>query len=644
MAKLLIVGALVFTSTLYGPPAFSQTSENSEPLKQHAYIDDDDQRPLADLRFDVEPKQQQNLKITVSAIGPNVEPIAGFRGVHGANRYTAEELELILAGHHIVEVVTEFDDGQSVAGRILSGRYGTIPERRMLPDGRLDFLAHTIREYPLELVVDPQTQSSGRRRTVVIVNGRPRLRCVYNITNGRVEGLEVQSLGGHAFLAGMLDDGNHQKGSRIILTAVQESKPPVSETEWTARDLEGKWVLLSAEIASEPTKIPAWVEFLKQKKEFQLLEWMAIYVPDAFKTHGVAEALRASDAPQWIRVVAWHTAGPFYLGHGEQQAQSLLTSAPGLAEHWLQTHKDKIEPWEGMIEQLYAGFKKDKFDAVDSSDYLPPLQVANVFNHLPNAKEAVEYSKRQQTVNGVVYIHQVIREINGIVVSGRRDPELLKTVRELTKHSSNDIRQAAFLAHTYILPGTPATERLDDFARVIDDSEESDMIRESALMGFSYHTHPSVLLKLHQVAADPQHAAWSAAVSRIGDIGIGFSVSLLKQLQNTKLADEQSRLLTDSLKRLTQRELANRNVDAWDMARRIALAVYAKQTNDPNSELIKEWVMQSKTRMADKELQNLKVQWNFAAVNDFWLPTPVSAFQKDYDKFKAEVLKSMTGE
>ena len=80
------------------------------------------------------------------------------------------------------------------------------------------------------------------------------------------------------------------------------------------------------------------------------------------------------------------------------------------------------------------------------------------------------------------------------------------------------------------------------------------------------------------------------------------------------------------------------------MARRIALAVYAKQTNDPNSELIKEWVMQSKTRMAEKELQDLKAKWNFAAVNDFWLPTPVSAFQKDYDNFKAEVLKSMTGE
>lgn len=639
MSKLLIAGALVFGSAWCGPPAFSQTSVNSPSPKQHAYIDDDDQRPLADLHFNVEPKQQQNLKITVSALGPNVEPIAGFRGIQGANRYTAEELELIFAGHHIAEVVTEFDDGQSVAGRILSGRYGTLPERRLLPSGRIDFLAQTLRDYPLELVVDPQTQTSGRRRTVVIVNGRPRLRCVYNIINGRVEGLEVQSLGGHSFLAGMFDEGNHEKGSRIILTAVQETKPPVSEAEWTAPDLEGKWVLLSAEIASEPTKIPAWVEFLKQKKEFQLLEWMAIYVPDAFKTHGVAEALKTSDAPHWIRVVAWHTAGPFYLGHGEQQAQSLLTSAPGLAEHWLETHKDKIEPWEGMIERLYGGFKTDKFDAVDSSDYLPPLQVANVFNHLSNAKDAVEYSQREQADPGVVYTHQIVREISGIVVSGRRDPELLKTVRALTNHSNNEIRQAAFLAHTYILPQTAATERFDDFVKVIDDSEESGIIRESALMGFSYHTHPSVLLKLHQVTANPHHAAWGAAVSRIGDIGKGFSVSLLKQLQNAKLTTEQTTLLGDSLKRLTDRESQARNVDAWDMARRITLAVYAEQTNDPNAAIIKAWVMESKKHMVDKERQNLKAKWNFAAVNDFWLPTPVSEFSKGYDKLKAEVVK-----
>ena len=41
----------------------------------------------------------------------------------------------------------------------------------------------------------------------------------------------------------------------------------------------------------------------------------------------------------------------------------------------------------------------------------------------------------------------------------------------------------------------------------------------------------------------------------------------------------------------------------------------------------------------DKELQDLKAKWNFAAVNDFWLPTPVSEFQKGYEKLKAEVVK-----
>ncbi|MBC7965264.1 MAG: hypothetical protein H7Z17_04985, partial [Fuerstia sp.] len=65
MTKLWIVAACVFVSVLFLPRAFAQAPVRPESPMQHAYIDDDDQRPLADLRFDVEPKQPQNLKITV---------------------------------------------------------------------------------------------------------------------------------------------------------------------------------------------------------------------------------------------------------------------------------------------------------------------------------------------------------------------------------------------------------------------------------------------------------------------------------------------------------------------------------------------------------------------------------------------------
>ncbi|MBC7965950.1 MAG: hypothetical protein H7Z17_08500, partial [Fuerstia sp.] len=263
----------------------------------------------------------------------------------------------------------------------------------------------------------------------------------------------------------------------------------------------------------------------------------------------------------------------------------------------------------------------------------------DVFVHLAAGKDLADFGERKMAEPSAVYKHQVIREINGVAVSGRRDAKLLEQVRQLTRHSDNEVRQTAFLAHSYLLPQTPATERHDDFVATIDDSAEPAMIREAALLGLSYHNHPSVLLKLHQVAADPKHPAWNAAVSRIGDIGRGFSVSLLRQLQKAKLTDKQSTLLADSLKRLTDRESQVQTVESWDMARRISLAVFAKQTSDPNAKVIREWVMNSKTQMPDAERAELKKSWDFKAVNDFWLPTPVAEFSKGYDELRADVVK-----
>ena len=49
---------------------------------------------------------QSSLDIRISAVGSDVDPIPGYRGVHDANRYTAEELQLMLSAKHAVEVHT----------------------------------------------------------------------------------------------------------------------------------------------------------------------------------------------------------------------------------------------------------------------------------------------------------------------------------------------------------------------------------------------------------------------------------------------------------------------------------------------------------------------------------------------------------
>ena len=103
----------VFEGVLSAQAPVSHSSDVTDD-GQASYIDDDDRRSLANLQFDTDPQHERALQLTISAEGPMVEPIAGFRGIQGSNRYTAEELGLILQRHHRARVVTTFDSGLSV--------------------------------------------------------------------------------------------------------------------------------------------------------------------------------------------------------------------------------------------------------------------------------------------------------------------------------------------------------------------------------------------------------------------------------------------------------------------------------------------------------------------------------------------------
>lgn len=624
-------------------PAVGQAPVVGPNTERHVYIDDDDQRSLADLRFDIDEQNAQNLRITISALGPQVEPIAGFRGISGGNRYTAEELGLILDGNHAAKVVTKFEDGKTAVGRLLQGAVGRLPERRLLPNGHIDFLGQTALHYPLEMIVDPKTNSSGRRTTMVVIGGQARLRVRYVIVNGKVEDLEVQSLGNDKFLAQQTPQKNNRPGRFVLTVAEEKTQPvefvaPTSDAIWNQRDLEGKWVLLTSSIQHSPEKISDWVEFLKQKHEHTLLEWMAICIPDAFKSYGVGNALIIEDAPQWVRVAAWHHNGPTNLGHGIQQATNiLLRSSPGVAEHWLQTHQANLDNWKSSLLKVYEALQKDKTEPKDSSRYLPPLQSENVFRLLGYSEDLVEFGDRTQAEEGVVYRHQMIRAINAIPVSGRREARLLKAVRELTWHKDVDIRIAALLAHTYLLPKSLGTEQFEDFVTMADDKTEPQKIREAALMTFSYHNHPSVILKLHQVAADPLHGAWNSAVSRIGDIGLSWSEPLLKDLKNERLSDAQQMLLADSQKRLTERCRRRNSVGGGEMANLIMQAVFAEKASDLNAKYLLDSITQQAESMTDKQLKILRKNCQFERRPKIWMPCDAGEFGARYEKIRLAI-------
>ena len=97
---------------------------------------------------------------------------------------------------------------------------------------------------------------------------------------------------------------------------------------------------------------------------------------------------------------------------------------------------------------------------------------------------------------------------------------------ELTRHRDARVRRAACLAFSHV-PSEQIPYR--EFLAVARSPAE-DEDRRAALMAASFATVPEVWLLLHQLAKDPLDPTWPVAVSRLGDVGNGFTVAWLEAL------------------------------------------------------------------------------------------------------------------
>lgn len=141
------------------------------------------------------------LEVTASAVGPQVEPPAGFAGRQGGNRITAQEIRGILA-RRTLRVLT-WQDGAPAPwpGAYREGRRGRLPERRILADDRLALEAETESVVALELVAESGPLRAGTYRTEFVVNGVPRLRVEFRV--GRRRGWTGEILGLEGLAAGI---------------------------------------------------------------------------------------------------------------------------------------------------------------------------------------------------------------------------------------------------------------------------------------------------------------------------------------------------------------------------------------------------------------------------------------------------------
>lgn len=610
----LVVLSALFAADKNEPSADRNESQKRKPTPRFDYHDDRDGRNLADVRLTVKHQSElPTLEILISAVGPNVDPIPGFRGVKGANRYTAEELALMLSGQHDVLVATSRSALSGLTrGAIQGGRRGRIPQRRLLDTGRIDFLSETVVVYPLEVKLNTGPISRGSQETEVLIDGIPRMRISFHFDGRRAQITGFESVGdpehtdaSHHQLRSLADDaspfaaqnldGKPAKPAKIAL------KPPVTAALWKELDKEGKWVRFKASMDAPagPGTGDGWVVFLVEQQDYEFLEWVGLYHIDAMKQLGVGPALAKANAPQWLRAVAWSRSTPQSLGHGEAQSRSLLRSHdPEFAFSWLEKHKKIVVTERSPAKLDYDFLKKKKYKLQDVSTALPPLNAENVFEHLDAPATLAEFSKRKTAEAGKVYRHQVLRAIDGFVASGRYFEPWLGKVMALTKHSDQKVRQTALLSITHFYSKLDAKKYpISALVKVADDPSEPDVIRESAFMAYTYFGHPSVWLKLHTVAATPTHPGWRAAISRLANYGNGFTTQYLSDLDESTLSKHDAELWRRTRKQLEAVEAAQQDkgkpLFTSEYALRLALerAAVAELTDSAAAEHLTAWTV-----------------------------------------------------
>lgn len=317
---------------------------------------------------------------------------------------------------------------------------------------------------------------------------------------------------------------------------------PFDRAEWDERDREGRWLLYRRfdPLSAEAT---ALLEWMKHRKEYDLLEWIALY-PSRPGEDAAALLLINVKAPQWIRVAVWglRQAG----GHFASQARSrLLQDRPAQVLAWFRKYPEAAH---GPAADVFRNLQAMSPPESELGDALPPLKPDEVFADLDAPAELQEFGDRKHAEPGRKYVHQVLRAIDGLVAheSLRTEERWRSKLRALTKHAHPAIRRGAFLAHTRV----PLEDHPQWLLAAARDAQERTDVREAAFLAYTYGVHPGVYLTLLDTAEDAASPLWRTAVSRLGDLDHGFVLSRLEPRFRQEKDPEQRKLLDDMLARV----------------------------------------------------------------------------------------------
>ncbi len=317
----------------------------------------------------------------------------------------------------------------------------------------------------------------------------------------------------------------------LSISAVAQDAPvPVGlPADWQARDLEGRWVAYRRAAEPGDDAVQArWYTWLGAQREFELLEWIALYEPrQGTQKVSPLSVLHDVDAPQWLRAAVW--IGPRHSdSHQRDKAEELLLLEPDLTLGWLAKHGLLGEP---RLAGLIAKARELADPRKDVSAYLGPVEPEPmVLAWLDGPAELPEFGDRLRAEPGIRYVHQVLRAIDGVIV-GRlyREPYIGKLAR-LTQHQNASIRQAA-LRSLGLLPAAlvPYEVLRGLLERSADEVERTELI--VALWALGQSDHVEVPHALWSIAADEDrpHVVRFAAAQRLGELADPASVALLME-------------------------------------------------------------------------------------------------------------------
>ena len=335
----------------------------------------------------------------------------------------------------------------------------------------------------------------------------------------------------------------------VLLASSARAAPPGDAAAFDAADAEGRWAVYRE--SREP--VAAWAAFLAARKEWDLLEWMALTT----RTSEALRALEEADAPGWARCAVWRLRGTD--SHSVEVARELLLGRrSGQVLSWLESWKEALTgPAVGVLAALRA--KDPPVVRENASRLEGPWPADVVLRDLepPALVETALPGPRARL--GAVYVQQVERALDAWARSALKTEPWVAKVAALLKHAHPRVRRAAALASAEAPPDLIPTDAL---TALLDDAGQPTGVRAAAAIGVSFAPSPGIALRLLRIATDVTHPAWTAAVSRLGDLGAEFAAERLAAIDAGDLKEASRTLRDDSVRRIRAR-LAGEDSDAF---------------------------------------------------------------------------------